>query len=93
MYLFITQRVNFKCLKHQLIFLHSLGVKLYKNELIDISYTVINAGSQKQDIDVKIEDDKKFAQVPVVVSYTIAAGANKTGKFQIKGGLIVGETT
>ena len=54
---------------------------------------MINAGSQQQDIDVKIEDDKKFAQVPLQLAFLIKAGANKTGKFQIQGGLIVGETT
>ena len=68
-------------------------MKLYKNELIDISFTVINAGSQQQEIDVKIEDDKMFAQNPLQLAFLILAGANTTGMFQIKGGLIVGETT
>ena len=68
-------------------------MKLYKNEFIDIPFTVINAGSKQQDIDVKIEDDKKFAQAPLSLAFLIPAKANKTGKFKIKGGLIIGETT
>ena len=70
-----------------------LGVKLYKNEIIDIPFTVINAGSRQQDIDAKIEDDKTFVQAPTSLAFLIPAGGNKTGKFQIKGGLIIGETT
>lgn len=68
-------------------------MKLYKNETIDIPFTVTNAGSKQQDIDVKIEDDKHFAQDPKIVSFQIPAGNNKTGKFKIKGGLVIGETT
>lgn len=69
------------------------GVRFYQNETLAIPFTVINQGSKEQDVDVKIEDDKKFAQPPSILSSTIKPGQNFSGTFTIKAGLTVGETT
>ena len=69
-----------------------LGTKLYKNETIEIPYTVINAASKQQEVIVTIEDDKSFSVDPKSFAYTMKAGTNETGKFHLKGGLIIGET-
>ncbi|XP_045208572.2 uncharacterized protein LOC123560447 [Mercenaria mercenaria] len=69
------------------------GLKFFQNETLTIPFTVVNEGSKEQDVDVKIEDDKKFAQAPHILSATIKPGQNFTAKFVIKAGLTVGETT
>lgn len=70
-----------------------VGVKFYQNDTLAIPFTVINQGSKQQDVDVRIEDDKKFAQPPSILSATIKPGQNFTGTFVIRAGLTVGETT
>ncbi|XP_060599414.1 uncharacterized protein LOC132753018 [Ruditapes philippinarum] len=70
-----------------------IGVKFYQNETLSIPFTVINEGAKEQDVDVKIEDDKKFALPPSILSATIKPGENFTGRFIIRAGLTVGETT
>lgn len=67
-------------------------VKLYENTDFDINFFVVNELSSDQEIDVKIEDTRKFAQTPIFVSATLTPGQNYTGRFVIKGGM-VGETT
>ena len=76
-----------------MVLLSFIGVKLYKNETLEIPFTVINAASIQQDTDVKIDDDKQFALFPKMISFLLKPGTNATGKFKIKGGLTVGETT
>lgn len=68
-------------------------MKLYQNDTLDIPFTVINEAQKEQDIDVKLEDDKKFALAPVLISATIKAGQNFTGHFSIQAGMIPGVTT
>lgn len=85
---FLVQPVTLK-----LVVPSTSGVKLYKNETLEIPFTVINAASIQQDTDVKIDDDKQFALFPKMISFLLKPGTNATGKFKIKGGLTVGETT
>jgi hypothetical protein len=70
------------------------GVTLWANETLNIPFTVENAGSAPQDVDVRIEDDQHFALDPLIHSFTgIPAGKNESGHFTIKGGPKGGVTT
>lgn len=56
---------------------------------------MVNIWTKEQDIDVRIDDDKGFAQFPQILSPSakIKPGENFTGHFTLKGGMVIGETT
>lgn len=67
-------------------------MKLYVNESITIPFTVTNEGVAVSFVDIKIEDDQKFAQDPKLISKNLQPKANGTGQFIITAGPVPGIT-
>lgn len=60
------------------------GATVIEYSTFNISFTVTNLLTSTQEIDVRITDDRGFAQAPKFLSATLKVGEKFTGTFTLK---------